>query len=434
MARQKGQINAQMSARSSWSGGYRGGAAAATTVLTVGPSGNYQTIATAVAAANADTNPANDYVITIAPGTYTNDTAEVERQMTIQAAVPGSAVILNQTMALTNQKGILLKDAALTVDGLTFQGAEIDNSLGGNGAGIRDQDTGGGTLTVRNSTFINNQMGILTNASLNENLVLVNNLFMNNGNPNPSFFGHAVYIGVSQSLIATGNEVCGQIIGHDIKSRASVNLIEGNTLYDGAVDPNQPTCGAGSTSYALDLPNGGAATVVGNTMIQDTATQNFNMFAYGEEGLIYPTNIIVFMNNVMDNTVSGAVGILDRPAIPVTGNGNVFADSIAQQVNPASANQLTGTGSGGSCESCSPDGTTLTAAMSGSLTTAAGTWTFTSTQVQSRQVQILLNGNFVNGYAAEMEVAHGGNLYAFNSSTGNWWLWVRSGWQGVAAP
>ena len=119
-----------------------GGATAATIVLTVGgPSGNYPTIAAAVAVANSDTNPANDYVISIAPGTYTNDTAEVTRPMTIQAAVPSPAVILNQTTALANRKGILLKDVGpLVVDGLTFENAAISHDDGGNGAGIRDQD------------------------------------------------------------------------------------------------------------------------------------------------------------------------------------------------------------------------------------------------------------------------------------------------------
>ena len=44
---------------------------------------------------------------------------------------------------------------------MSVENAAIANSLGGNGAGIRDQDTGNyDTLTVRNSTFINNQMGI----------------------------------------------------------------------------------------------------------------------------------------------------------------------------------------------------------------------------------------------------------------------------------
>ena len=73
----------------------------------MGPSQTYTTIAAAINAADGDNNAANYYVITVAPGTYTNDTATVTRPMTIEAAQPGSAVILNETVALPNQKGIL---------------------------------------------------------------------------------------------------------------------------------------------------------------------------------------------------------------------------------------------------------------------------------------------------------------------------------------
>ena len=98
-------------------------------------------------------------MITVAPGTYTNDTATVSRPMTIEAAQPGSAVILNETVELPNQKGILISLAQLTIDGLTFQGAYIDGSLGANGAGIRAEGSQGYTLTVRNSRFTETKPG-----------------------------------------------------------------------------------------------------------------------------------------------------------------------------------------------------------------------------------------------------------------------------------
>jgi hypothetical protein len=324
-------------------------AAAGTTVLTVGGArGQYATISAAVAAADADTNLADDYVISVAPGTYTNDSPRVTRPMTIQAAVPNSAVILNARAPLANEKGIILTFASLTIDGLTLENANIANSLGGNAAGIRDEDTQpNDSLTVRNSTFINNQMGILTDANIPLNTVLINNVFMNNGNTNPPVGGttHSVYLGSgNNSLVAIGNEICGTNVGHDIKSRAAVNMIQNNTLYDGAADPNQPSCHVGSASYALDLPNGGVAVVVYNTMNRGTASQTPYMFAYGEEGLTYSTNSIAFIGNTMDNTGANVTGIYDNPStpIPVIGNGNSFASSIATPVNPASANQLTG--------------------------------------------------------------------------------------------
>ncbi len=317
---------------------------AGTIVLTVGPSQQFPTIAAAINAANRDNNSADYYVINVAPGTYTNDTATVSRPMTITAARPGSAVVLKETVPLPNQKGILISRAALTIDGLTFQGAHIDASLGGNGAAIRaEPGSQSYTLTVRNSRFIGNQTALLTDVNFPLDVVLTNNVFMNQGNGNTNSLTHGVYIGSgNHSLTAIGNEFCGTIVGHNIKSRAANTTIENNTLYDGAADPNQPGCNVGSASYALDIPNGGVAMVSGNTMIQGTATQNPAMFAYGEEGLTYQKNSLTFINNKMQNTLPDATGILDPNGVAVVGSGNSFDASIAAQISPPSANQLTG--------------------------------------------------------------------------------------------
>jgi hypothetical protein len=407
-------------------------ATAGTIVLPVGPSQTFTTIAAAVNAANGDNNPANYYVITVAPGTYTNDTATVTRPMTIEAAQPGSAVILNETVALPNQKGILISFAQLTIDGLTFQGAFIDGSLGANGAGIRAEGSQGYTLTVRNSRFISNQTGILTDVNFPLDVVLTNNVFINNGNGNTSSLTHGVYIGSgNNSLTAVGNEFCGTIVGHNIKSRAAVTIIENNTLYAGAADPNQPSCNVGSASYALDIPNGGVAVVSGNTMIQGTATQNGNMFAYGEEGLTYPTNSLAFINNQMQNTLPNAIGINDPNGVAVIGNGNSFAPSITTQVNPPSANQLTGNSG-----SFSPDGTISLAPSGGALVSTTGSWTWgPATTIQPTQCggcyQTYLNGSNAGGNASKMEVAHGGQLYAYNSW--GWFVWTGS-WTYTSAP
>ena len=58
-------------------------------------------------------------------------------------------------------------------------------------------------------------------------VVLTNNVFINNGNGNTSSLTHGVYIGGgNNSLTAIGNEFCGTIVGHNIKSRAMVTIIE----------------------------------------------------------------------------------------------------------------------------------------------------------------------------------------------------------------
>src|ERR1700730_10643159 len=227
-------------------------AGAETNILTVGPSGviQYRTIGAAVAA--PDSNPSSYYDIQVAPGTYTNDFSVVTRPMTIEVDPrrAGSPVLLEATVALPNQKGIILTLASLTVDGLTFMGAMIDNSLGGNGAGIRDQNTAAGaTLLVRNSVFTNNQEGILTGDDTGETIAVTNSKFENNGNPDPRYFQHALYVNHAGRLTVVDSLFCGQLIGHDIKSRALVTSIEHNQIYDGEGDA-AVGCRAGSSSFA----------------------------------------------------------------------------------------------------------------------------------------------------------------------------------------
>jgi hypothetical protein len=262
-----------------------------TKILTVGPSGQYQTINSAVAIADQDADPNNYYDIRVTPGVYANDFPNVTRPMTIEVdpQYSGQPVVLNATENLPNEKGIILTVASLTVNGLTFTGAKISNALGGNGAGIRDQNTGpGASLIVLNSTFTGNQEGILTGDDPDEVITVVNSKFVNNGNPNINYFQHGLYVNNAFSLTVSESLFCGQLIGHDIKSRAQTTTIGNNQLFDGAAN-SALGCRAGSTSLAVDVPNGGIATISGNQIVQGATTQNYKLVDYGEEGLVYTT-------------------------------------------------------------------------------------------------------------------------------------------------
>jgi hypothetical protein len=310
----------------------------ADTVLRVGPNAQYQTISAAVSAADADTNPADSYDIRIAPGTYTNDFPSVTRPMTIEVdpSRAGRPVVLKATVPLPNEKGIILSTADLTVNGLTFRGAKIANALGGNGAGIRDQNLNTpATLIVENSVFVHNQEGILTGDNTAQSISIINSTFKNNGNPNANYFQHALYVNYVGSLTVTSSTFCGQLIGHDIKSRAMMTSISDNQLYDGQADP-AINCRAGSTSLAIDLANGGIATIVGNAITQGVASPNYNMVDYGEEGLIYSANSLLVSDNNFTNIGSNpATAIYDPNCIPVQLTGDSFTN-IATIVNPPS--------------------------------------------------------------------------------------------------
>jgi hypothetical protein len=316
-------------------GGFAVVAEANTIVLSVGSGGQYHTVSAAVAAANADGNASNYYDIQVMPATYINDFPFVRRAMTIEVnpLYAGQAVVLKATEALPNEKGIIIAAASLTVNGLTFTGAQIAGNLGGNGAGIRDQNTAVAALTVQNSVFIGNQEGILTGNDANETITIINSQFVNNGNPDINYYQHGLYVNNAGSLIVSNSLFCGQLIGHDIKSRAAVTIVENNQLYDGAGNASLG-CNAGSTSLAVDLPNGGAGTVSGNQIIQGAATQNNKMVDYGEEGLTYANNnFLVSDNSFVNSGASNATAVYDPHCVTVQLSDNSFT-GIATVVSP----------------------------------------------------------------------------------------------------
>ncbi len=312
------------------------GAVAGNVILVVGTGQIYPSVSSAVAKADSDTKAANYYTIEVTPGTYTNDFSTVTRPMTIEASEVGQPVVLNATASPPNLKGIILNLSNLTVNGLTFLGSQIPNGSGGNGAGIRDQNVLTTTpyLIVLNSTFVNNQEGILTGNNSLQSIIIINSTFKNNGNPNASYFQHALYVNDAGSLTVTGSVFCGQLIGHDIKSRALVTNVSDNQLYDGQADA-AIGCRAGSTSLAIDIANGGVATISEKMITQGTASQNSKLVDYGEEGLSYNANSLILLNNTFANIGSlSAIGVYDPDCVLAQSVGNTFT-GVAIPVSPA---------------------------------------------------------------------------------------------------
>lgn len=275
------------------------------------------TITAAVAAANADKSD-KGYVIEIAPGTYTNQFVETHRPMTFRAV--GGPVILRATVAPSNGKAIIVTNADLEVDGLTFTGVHNGS---GNGAGIRDQNvTPDAKLTIKNSLFTLNDTGVLTTSlSPNEVITVDNSKFIDNGSPsiaNP----HAIYVNSGKKFKITSSLFCGQLRGHDVKSRAADTEIIDSKLYDGFANPAEGCNRTGSTGRAVDIAHGGVLTITGSDIIQGTGSPNFQLMAVGLEGLTYPDNRIVITNN--------------RIASPGTQHSTMLFDTHCIRASPGS--------------------------------------------------------------------------------------------------
>jgi hypothetical protein len=81
-------------------------------------------------------------------------------------------------------------------------------------------------------------------------------------------------------------------IGHLVKSRARENYI----LYNRIMDETD-----GTSSYVIDLPNGGLSYIVGNLLQQGPNTDNPTILIYGEEGATNPSQTLYVVNNTFVN-------------------------------------------------------------------------------------------------------------------------------------
>jgi hypothetical protein len=230
----------------------------------------------------------NGDVVEIAPGNYADCAVWTGNNLTIEASGPG--VILSEKTCAG--KGIFVIDGSdVIVRGLTFQRAAVPAR---NGAGIRAE---GGNLTVEHSTFFENEMGILATGSPAGTLIVRDSLFARNGNCYPNCraddFMHALYVGRELALFRVErSEFTGQHDGHYVKSRAVRSEILNNVIHDG---------GKATSSYLIDIPDGGAVIATGNRLEKGPGSENSVAIAIGEESQKNATPEIRIENNSFSN-------------------------------------------------------------------------------------------------------------------------------------
>ena len=262
------------------------------TTLTVGAGLQFGTVAQAVAASH------DGDVILIEAGTYKNDFVQINDSVTL-CAVGGMATI-QATVPPSNLKGIItVGDGShapdVTLEGLVLTGATISAAEGNNAAGIRYQS---GTLTLDNDIVRGNQDGLLATPEVaNQGTIIVNaSTFAANGAGDG--YSHNLYIGHVAQFTFEDSVSTGAILGHDIKSRALNTAILDSTISDG------PTA---TTSYEIDLPNGGNALIQGNTIEQGPKSANPVIISYGEEGGVPAGSTLVVTGNTILNDLTAHV-------------------------------------------------------------------------------------------------------------------------------
>jgi hypothetical protein len=251
-------------------------------VLTVGPDRALKLPSQAAALA------ANGDVVRIDPGTYSDCAFWRASNLLIEASGPGVRI----AGKVCGEKAIFVTQGAdITIRGITFADATV---IWHNAAGIRVE---GRNLTVERSRFLNNENGILAGGGPDSVLRITNSEFVGNG----SCIGacaHGVYAGAPIYLLDIDHCVFFDTkTAHHIKSRAQNTVVRNSRIEDG---PD------GTSSYLIDIPNGGNVLIQGNIMEKGPRTGNPQAaISIGIEGVKNPTDVLTVRGNTFVSDVAG---------------------------------------------------------------------------------------------------------------------------------
>ena len=231
-------------------------------------------------------------IVEIDAGVYEKDAASwTANNLTLRGV--GGRAHLKSGGAAAEAKGIwVLSGKNTTVENIEFSGCAVSDR---NGAGIRQQGEG---LTVRNCFFHDNEMGILTGASPASVILIETSEFARNGAGDGQ--SHNIYIGTVKSFTLRHCYSHHTRIGHNLKSRAQANYI----LYNRIMDEEN-----GTSSYAIDLPNGGLSILVGNLVHKGPNSENSGVLTYAAEGAKNEKQELYVANNTFVNDRSSATFI-----------------------------------------------------------------------------------------------------------------------------
>ncbi len=249
--------------------------------IRVGANADVRTIAEAAAAArDGDT-------VEVEAGTYRGDVAVWQQRALTIRAVGGRARLLADGAHVEGKAIWVIRNGDFTVEGFDFIGTRVPD---GNGAGIRFER---GNLVVRDSRFIDNQMGLLTGNDPSSRLTIERCEF--SGPTEGEHWYHNLYVGLIDQLVVRDSWSHSARVGHLLKSRARENRIVRNRLVDGD----------GDASYELEFPNGGIAQVLDNRIEQSARTSNPVIVSVGAEGYRWPVNELTMTGNTLVNRRDG---------------------------------------------------------------------------------------------------------------------------------
>ena len=229
-------------------------------ILKVGPSQTLQTPSAAAAIARDGDSVEMD------AGDYPGDVAVWRASRLTLRGVNGYARLAAAGRSAEQKAIWVIKGNDTTIENVEFSGCRVPDR---NGAGIRQE---GANLTVRHCRFQNNENGILTGAHRESEVLIEHCEFAGNGFGDG--YSHNLYIGGVRRFTLRYCWSHGARTGHLVKSRAMENFILCNRLDDGP---------EGSSSYLVDLPDGGRSFLLGNLLRQGPRAENGTGVSYAAE-------------------------------------------------------------------------------------------------------------------------------------------------------
>jgi hypothetical protein len=246
--------------------------------LRVGPTQQYKTpSAVAAAAQDGDT-------IEIEAGEYPGDVAVWSANRLTIRGVNGMAHLAANGKSAQQKAIWVIRGNDATVENIEFSGCRVPDR---NGAGIRQE---GKDLVVRHCSFHDNEDGILTGANPESDILIEYTEFHHNGQGDG--YSHNMYIGQVRSFTLQFCSSHHAKVGHIVKSRAQTNFI----LYNRLMDEQD-----GSSSYVIDLPNGGKSFIIGNIIQHSAHAENGVAVSYATEGAKNAVQELYVVNNTYIN-------------------------------------------------------------------------------------------------------------------------------------
>lgn len=255
---------------------------------TVGPTGQPAALADALRLAQSGDT------IELLPGVYRGQGGVVMQKKLILRGV-GERPVLQAGKQLAEAKAILvIRDGEVLIENIEFRGARAPDL---NGAGLRFEK---GRLTVRRCAFLDNENGLLTANFGDAELRIEDTLFGEAARIGQNL-NHLLYVGTIARVEVRGSRFHRSATGHLFKSRAASTWLGYNLFVDGP---------EGIASYEVDLPNAGAATLIGNVIAQGPGSENRIVLAYGAEGRRWPRNHLHLSHNSFINEKRGPAWFL----------------------------------------------------------------------------------------------------------------------------